>query len=168
MTARRRRAGAVVALSGLALLAGCVRPVDIAGGTPACVVGDGDAARGVLLMAQAVPSASWVPCLDDVPNGWHFAGMEASDGEARFWLDSDRDGVHAIEVQLAETCDTERATEIPSDREPLRRFERVTEVSPSEMAEPPTTVLETAVVDSVTTVACPKVRPGIVASRTNW
>ena len=36
------------------------------------------------------------------------------------------------------------------------------------MAAPPTTVLETAVVVSVDTVACPKVSPGVVATTTNW
>ena len=36
------------------------------------------------------------------------------------------------------------------------------------MAAPPSTVLETAVVVSVDTVACPKVRPGIVLVTTNW
>ena len=36
------------------------------------------------------------------------------------------------------------------------------------MAAPPTTVLDTAVVVSVETVACRNVIPGIVAIMTNW
>ena len=39
---------------------------------------------------------------------------------------------------------------------------------PREIADPPTTVLETAVLASVTTVACRKVSPGMVATMTNW
>ncbi len=36
------------------------------------------------------------------------------------------------------------------------------------MAEPPTTVLATAVVVWVSTVACRRVSPGMVATITNW
>jgi hypothetical protein len=62
--------------------------------------------------------------------GWHFADLEAEDGSARFWLDSDRHGVRAIEVLLTEACETDGASEIPSDREGMRRLERVDEVDP--------------------------------------
>jgi hypothetical protein len=91
---------------------------------------DGDAAHGVVLMAQSVPSASWVPCVEGVPLGWDFAGLDARSGSARFWLDSDRDGHHAIEVRLDDTCDTGGATAVPTDREGLSRMERVTQVTP--------------------------------------
>jgi len=98
---------------------------------PACSVGDDEeAANGVVLMAQSVPSASWVPCVGAVPLGWDFAGLDARRGSARFWLDSDRDGHHAIEVRLERSCDTGGATEVPSDREGLTRLERVTQVAP--------------------------------------
>ena len=123
-----RAAGPIL---GLVLLAGCARPVTVSSELPACTVGDeAVAGNGVILMAQSVPTASWVPCLDTVPLGWHFSGLDARSGSARFWLDSDRDGVHAIEVQLAEDCDTEGATEIPSDRDGMDRLERVIQVSP--------------------------------------
>jgi hypothetical protein len=81
-------------------------------------------------MAQAVPSASWLPCLDAVPLGWRLAGVEIRDGSGDFWLDSDRDGLRAIEARLTTSCDTRDATEIPSDREGLRRLEQVTQVHP--------------------------------------
>jgi hypothetical protein len=98
---------------------------------PACATGDdARAANGVVLMAQAVPTATWVPCVESTPVGWTFAGLEAQAGSARFWLDSDRDGVHAIEVRLTPGCDTDGATEIPSELDDLRRFERVDEVAP--------------------------------------
>ena len=98
---------------------------------PACSGGDdGDAANGVVLMAQSVPSASWVPCVEGVPVGWKFAGLDARSGSARFWLNSDRDGDHAIEVRLDARCDTEGATAVPTDREGLSRLERVSQVTP--------------------------------------
>ncbi|HEX2072224.1 MAG TPA: hypothetical protein VHF92_00450 [Geodermatophilus sp.] len=114
------------------LLSGCVAPASSQiGQVPACSVGDeGAAASGVVLMAQSVPTASQVPCVEGLPIGWHFSGLDARNGSSRFWLDSDRDGARAIEVQLTESCDTAGATEIPSDRDGMRRLERVTEVSP--------------------------------------
>jgi hypothetical protein len=81
-------------------------------------------------MAQSVPTASYVPCLENMPLGWHLADVEARNDVARFWLDSDRDGVKALEVQLHESCDTSEATEIPSDRPEMSRFEQVTQVAP--------------------------------------
>ena len=126
-----RPSRAAVPVVGLALLAGCARPVTVSSELPACTVGDeAVAGNGVILMAQSVPTASWVPCLDTVPLGWHFSGLDARSDSARFWLDSDRDGPHAIEVQLADGCDTEGATEIPSDRDGMTRLERVGQVFP--------------------------------------
>ncbi len=131
MTAVRR--AAVTALVGVPLLAaGCgAGAAGTIGAVPACATGDdARAANAVVLMAQAVPTATWVPCVESVPVGWTFAGLEAQTGSARFWLDSDRDGAHAIEVRLTAGCDTDGATEIPSERDGLRRFERVTQVTP--------------------------------------
>ncbi len=133
--APRRRAvprGTATALLGTTLLTGgCTASTSVSGALPGCATGDdAGAANGVVLMAQSVPTASWVPCVESVPVGWTFAGLDAQSGSARFWLDSDRDGAHAIEVVLTEDCDTAGATEIPTDQEGLRRFERVTQVSP--------------------------------------
>ncbi|MGY1702974.1 hypothetical protein ACI79C_00235 [Geodermatophilus sp. SYSU D00697] len=128
-----RPARRVVLVAGAALLAtGCATPGDpLLGTAPACSIGDdARAAGGVVLMAQAVPTASRVPCVEGLPLGWHFSGLEAQRGSARFWLDSDRDGVRAIEVALTGSCDTGEATEVPSDRDGMVRFERVTQVTP--------------------------------------
>jgi hypothetical protein len=116
---------------GAVLLAGCSLPASVGSSELACRAGDdGGPASGVVLMAQAVPTASWVPCLDAVPLGWQLAGVEVRDGSGGFWLGSDRDGVRAIETRLTASCDTRGATEIPSEREGLRRLERVTQVRP--------------------------------------
>ncbi len=131
MTPGRRRWPALLAAMGVALLPGCVRVSTLSSDLVACEEGDdGAPSNGVILMAQAVPTASWVPCLETMPLGWHFSGMDVDNGSARFWLDSDRDGLRAIEFRLTETCDTDGATEIPSDRDKMRRLERVTQVSP--------------------------------------
>jgi len=116
---------------GVLVLSGCMT-VNLGSDELACGVGDdGEPANGVVLMAQAVRSSSLVPCLDTVPLGWHLSDVEVRDGFGRFWLDSDRDGVRAIEVTLTASCDPRRATEIPSDRAEVRRLEQVTQVSPA-------------------------------------
>ncbi|MFD2089998.1 hypothetical protein [Blastococcus deserti] len=131
MTPGRRWWPALLAAMGVALLPGCVRVNTLSSDLVACEEGDdGAPSNGVILMAQAVPTATWVPCLETMPLGWHFSDMDVDNGSARFWLDSDRDGRRAIEFRLTETCDTEGATEIPSDRDKMRRLERVTQVSP--------------------------------------
>ena len=127
----RRLPGAVLPLLLLLLLAGCVRPVVLDSEVVACREGDdGMPANGVVLLAQSVPSASWVPCLEVIPLGWDVAGLEATDEEARFWLDSNRDGVRAVEIRLDASCDAAGATQIPSDREGMQRWERVEQVTP--------------------------------------
>ncbi|CAA9221859.1 MAG: hypothetical protein AVDCRST_MAG57-621 [uncultured Blastococcus sp.] len=132
MRAGRRAGPAALALLATLALTGCVQvTTSLTSDEVACQEGDdGTPANAVLLMAQSVPSATWVPCLKSMPQGWHFSDMDVGRGTAQFWLDSDRDGLHAIEVRLTQACDTAGATEIPSDRGEMRRLERVTEVSP--------------------------------------
>ena len=126
-----RRPGGLLALLVALLLAGCVRPEVLNSEVVACREGDeGTPANGVILLAQSVPSASWVPCLEVIPLGWDVSGLEATDDEARFWLDSNRDGVRAVEIRLDGGCDTTGATRIPSDRDGMERWERVEQVTP--------------------------------------
>ena len=126
-----RRPGVLLAFLVAPLLAGCVRPVVLNSEVVACREGDEqNPANGVILLAQSVPSASWVPCLEVIPLGWDVSGLEATNEDARFWLDSNRDGVRAVEIRLDESCDTGGATQIPSDREGMDRWERVEQVTP--------------------------------------
>jgi hypothetical protein len=82
----------------------------------------------LVLMAQAVPTATRIPCIGEYPEGWHFADLEVRSGGGWFTLDNDRAGVSAVRVELAATCDTRRFTEIASDEEGTARFERVLSV----------------------------------------
>ena len=78
------------------------------GRTPLCTNTD----DGVfVLLAQSVPSATQLPCVSEFPVGWTFGGSDISSGLARFWLDSDRGGIHAVEVSLRRSCDTTGAVE---------------------------------------------------------
>ena len=135
---RASPARATVARPLLALLvatgaAGCSDPTSSSRALPACAHGDeGAAANGVVLMAQSVRTASWVPCLKAaIPLGWSFEYLDARNDRALFRLGSDRDGqVQHIDVRLEGSCDTTGSTEIRSDREDMQRFERVTMTTP--------------------------------------
>lgn len=132
------RAGVAALLALLAggALTGCAKGSTAITAAPLCRGGDNGAGPGVILMAQSVSTASLVPCIRTaLPLGWNFDRLEARNGNARFWLDSDRDGPEAIEVRLEPSCDTTGATEVPSDREGLRRLERVQRVSPAYAGE---------------------------------
>jgi hypothetical protein len=126
-----RRPAALLGLLVVLLLAGCVEPVVLGSEVVACRKGDEDTpANGVVLLAQSVPSATWVPCLEVIPLGWDVSGLEVTDEDARFWLDSNRDGTRAVEIRLDASCDTGGATRIPSDRDGMERWERVEQVTP--------------------------------------
>jgi hypothetical protein len=127
-----RPAVAVPLLGLLLALAGCSSDNTATTRLPTCSQGgDGAAAHGVILMAQSVPTAAWVPCLSSaLPLGWSFHHLDARSGGSMFSLDSDRDGQQAIQVRLEGSCDTAGSTEIPTDREGLTRYERVTLTTP--------------------------------------
>jgi len=79
-----------------------------------------------LLEAQAVPSATLIPCILPLPGGWSYGGFQVRSGLARFWLNSDRAGSHAAEVRLTPACDLAGATEISLRSPPagLRGYEQ--------------------------------------------
>jgi tRNA A-37 threonylcarbamoyl transferase component Bud32 len=94
---------------------------------PSCGTGE-----VMILMAQAVPSATTVPCIAALPAGWSLGGVRIHSGEGRFWLNSDQAGNHALEVTLRgqDTCVVDGATEVTSDEPGIRRFEQPTRLPP--------------------------------------
>jgi len=121
-------ASASAALLGTALLTGCTVGAGDLGVTPACD-DKGHPAQAVVLMAQAVPTAAFLPCVRLMPVGWQLTEFEIRNGRSRFTLDSDRHGVAAVTVVLSESCEVRGATEVPSDQVGLDRYERVTRVT---------------------------------------
>lgn len=79
--------------------------------TPMCGTG-----RAMQLMAQAVPSATRLPCVTNLPYGWGVGGAETVHGRATFTL-----GIGGVSdpvtVTLTETCPTpaEGTEEMPID-----------------------------------------------------
>jgi tRNA A-37 threonylcarbamoyl transferase component Bud32 len=75
------------------------------------------------LMAQAVPTATAVPCIRDLPEGWNFAGADVRDGEATFALSVGMSEAPLVAVTLAASCDTSNARPVPTDEAGTERFD---------------------------------------------
>jgi hypothetical protein len=84
--------------------------------------------RTMILAAQAVPSATRLPCIAALPAGWSFRSANIHSGIATFWLDVGSTPV--VTVSLTRTCSVAGAQEIPSDEAGTRRFEKPLELSP--------------------------------------
>ena len=77
---------------------------------------DDDSRQNILhLVAQAVPSATLIPCIERLNTGWTYGGSEVRSGFVRFWLDSDRVGDRALDVTMTRACNVAGDTPLPSD-----------------------------------------------------
>ncbi|HEY6710100.1 MAG TPA: phosphatase PAP2 family protein [Actinomycetota bacterium] len=76
----------------------------------------------LLLMAQSVPTASLVPCIEILPVGWTLGDVVVGNGSSRFTMTSDRGGV--LVAELAASCDLTGAVELTSERRDARRYLR--------------------------------------------
>jgi hypothetical protein len=85
----------------------------------------------MILAAQAVPSAAFLPCIAALPSAWTAAGVEIASGQVSFELDSGQAGLQAVTITLTATCDTSGAQQIPSDQPGMRRFERPLSLVPA-------------------------------------
>jgi hypothetical protein len=77
----------------------------------------------ILLMAQSVPTASLVPCIENLPAGWSLDDVVVGNDRSRFTLTSDRGGV--LVVELTASCDLAGAVELTSERPGARRYLRI-------------------------------------------
>jgi tRNA A-37 threonylcarbamoyl transferase component Bud32/membrane-associated phospholipid phosphatase len=87
-------------------------------------VGCGDL-EPLWLMAQSVPSASLIPCLQLVPVDWTVAKVAVNNGRSVITLDHDRGAKAAMVVRLSASCDLAGATEVTSEQPGARRYLRV-------------------------------------------
>jgi membrane-associated phospholipid phosphatase/tRNA A-37 threonylcarbamoyl transferase component Bud32 len=76
------------------------------------------------LMAQSVPSASLIPCLQLVPFDWTVAEVAVNNGRSVITLDHDRGGKAAMVVRLSAACDLAGATEVTSEQRGATRWYR--------------------------------------------
>jgi membrane-associated phospholipid phosphatase/tRNA A-37 threonylcarbamoyl transferase component Bud32 len=77
------------------------------------------------LMAQSVPSASLVPCVQLLPVGWSVAEVAVNNGRSVITLHHDRAGKRAVVVRLTAACDLAGTTEVTSEQPGTRRYLRI-------------------------------------------
>jgi len=77
----------------------------------------------LVLMAQSVPTASLVPCIEILPAGWTLGDMVVGNDRSRFTMISDRGGV--LVAELTASCDLAGAVEQTSERAEARRYLRI-------------------------------------------
>ena len=115
------------------LATGCVRPANTEfsqARVPTCRYQGRQGTALVVLMAQAVPTASQLPCVELLPAGWSVSDIFVRNGRARFSLDSDRVGTHAVQVVLERFCTLGKVTRVPSDHPGTRRYQEVISIEP--------------------------------------
>jgi tRNA A-37 threonylcarbamoyl transferase component Bud32 len=81
------------------------------------------------LEAQSVPSASLVPCLGPLPDGWEVARMTVNDGFSEITL-YDRLGLGTVIVWLTADCDIRGASLVPPAQPEVRRYLRTEGLAP--------------------------------------
>jgi hypothetical protein len=77
------------------------------------------------LQAQAVPTASQVPCVRYLPVGWSVANVAVNDGRSILTLDHDRAGPAALVVRLTASCAPGGAVQGPSATPGVRHYQRI-------------------------------------------
>jgi hypothetical protein len=123
MRSRPPQAGVLIAAAAILLLPACRES------SYAQVACEGNSRQNILhLVAQAVPSATLIPCFRRLTPGWSYGGSEIRSGFVHYRLDSDRVGVDAVDVTMAEACTVVGDIPLPSedDDASLRLYEEPT------------------------------------------
>jgi tRNA A-37 threonylcarbamoyl transferase component Bud32 len=81
------------------------------------------------LAAQAVPSASLIPCMQALPAGWTVVGGTANNGRAEWIVDhnvtSGGTDEEQLLISLTRSCDLSGTTEEPRDASGVRHYKRL-------------------------------------------
>jgi hypothetical protein len=113
---------AAVMLAEGAGLTGC----SSSGGT---VPGCGDPLR-LAVVAQSVPSASYLPCLRDLQPGWTTSGFAPSQDGTSFLLNSDRSPGQPVTIQLTTGCRISGASPSPARAPGVLTYTRLHSIRP--------------------------------------
>jgi hypothetical protein len=108
MRRRQVQAGMLLAAAAIVLFPACR-----ASSYPQMLCDDESRQNILHLVAQAVPSATLIPCIDRLHTGWTYGGSEVRSGFVRFWLDSDRVGDSAVDVLMTRACNVAGDTPLP-------------------------------------------------------
>jgi hypothetical protein len=112
---------AVVTL-GVAMLTGCASSNDT---VPGC----GEPLR-LAIVAQSVPSASYLPCIRALPTGWTTTGFGPTQHGTSFLLNSDRSAGQPVTVRLATACRISGASPSPARAPGVLTYTRLDSIRP--------------------------------------
>jgi hypothetical protein len=135
MTPRRITRGgrlallAVVTLGAAATLAGCAASGGTVPASAGTVPGCGDPVR-LAIIAQSVPSASYIPCIRGLAPGWGTSGFDPNQDGTSFLLNSDRSPGRPATVRLTAACDVSRASPSPPRAPGALTYTRLDSISP--------------------------------------
>jgi hypothetical protein len=113
---------AVVTLVAAVTLAGCATSVDA---VPRC-----DDPLRLAIVAQSVPSASYLPCILDLRPGWKTAGFDPTQDDTSFLLDSDRSPGRPVTVRLTTVCRISGASPSPARAPGVLTYTRLDSIRP--------------------------------------
>ena len=121
---RARLAGLLIAmlLTASAALTGCAT---LSHAAPGC-----REPLRLAIIAQSVPSASYLPCVRALPPGWSTSGFEASQRGASFLLNSDRSPGRPVVIRLAAACAPGDASPSRSRAPGVVTYTRLTSIAP--------------------------------------
>ena len=113
---------AVLTLGAAATLTGCASSGDT---VPGC----NDPLR-LAIDAQSAPSASYLPCVRDLPPGWTASGFVPSQDGTSFLLNSDRSPGQPVTVQLSTACRISGASPSPARAPGVLTYTRLDSIRP--------------------------------------
>lgn len=125
--ARHRALGGCAAITTVLLAAGLLTGCTWVRDTvPRC----GDYQR-LAILAQSVPTATYVPCIEQLPQGWHTSVFDPAQGGTRFLLESDRAPGAPVVVRLRSRCSVAGASPTTPRAAGVLTYMRLVSVSPS-------------------------------------
>lgn len=113
---------AVLLVAAAATITGCAGSSDTA---PRC-----DQPLRLAIVAQSLPSASYLPCVRSLPQGWSTSGFRAAPGGTSFLLNSDRSPGRPVRVRLIPACRPGDASPSPPRAPGAVTYTRLTSITP--------------------------------------
>jgi len=117
------RVAILVAAAAAVLAAGCGSAIDNPLGVLPCTPSNNHLDKGMVLMAQSVPTASAVPCMRTKLDDWFLDDLDSWDGRTSIEFSRLIDEF-ALTIELTRTCDRGGASETATDQPGTRRFDQ--------------------------------------------
>ena len=89
----------------------------------------GDLTSTMVIQIQSVPSAEFVPCINELQFGWEYLDLVPKLGNSRFWISSDRSGDRFLEVVLTDGCQVDASLGSSEILSGVNQYRDVTVVS---------------------------------------